>query len=87
MKLKEYAIQSLATKPLPAVREEEEMNSYEELSPVMREQVDAYIASIKNNVLWRMEPHVEAYIREHASNLVLTCLFIEAEGKRKRGKP
>lgn len=55
------------------------MTSYEELTPAMRKQVDAAIENIRNNVLFTMDQYQENYIREHMSNVVMTCLSIDRE--------
>ena len=60
------------------------MTSYEELTPDQREQVDALISNAKSTYLYNLEPFQEQYLREHASNLVLSCLSIEKTKVRTR---
>lgn len=61
--------------------------SYEELSlryPDMREQVDATLSNISAVLYWpgAGEESLRNYMREHLSNLALTCVsFVEEKGK------
>ena len=62
------------------------MTSYEELTPDQREQVDAFISNISPVLYWPGygTGEVQGYVREHASNLVLSCLSIEKTKVRTR---
>jgi len=57
------------------------MGSYGELTPAQREQVDAFINNISAALYWpgRDDKYAQDYVREHASNLVLTCVFFEKQ--------
>lgn len=63
--------------------------SYEELSlryPDMAEQVKATLSNISAVLYWpgAGEESLRSYMREHLSNLVLTCVsFVEEKGKGK----
>lgn len=63
-------------------------SSYEELTPESKEQVDAFISNISAALYWpgSSDEYVRDYVREHASNLVLSCLYIETKHEAwKRG--
>lgn len=53
--------------------------SYEELTPDQRQQVEAFMNEIKAALYWEGSSgaYIQDYVREHVSNLVLSCLFIE----------
>ncbi len=60
------------------------MNSYEELTPDMREQVDATISLHKDNMFPHLAGYQEEYMREHLSNLVQSCIYLAKSEHEKR---
>ena len=51
-------------------------SSYAELSQAQKEQVDAFLSNAKNGDLYSIADFQWEYLKEHVSNLVLTCLSI-----------
>ncbi|SRR6266487_898769 len=56
--------------------------SYEELTPESREQVDAFMSNVTFHMSELSEFDIN-YMREHVSNLVQTCIYIEKKGDNK----
>lgn len=55
------------------------MTIYEELTPEMREQVDAFLHNARSGPMYAINDFQEDYLREAVSNLVMTCVFIAKE--------
>ncbi len=53
------------------------MNSYEELSPESKEQMDAFLSNALAGDLYSIADFQVDWLREHVSNLVQTCIYFE----------
>ncbi len=58
------------------------MTSYEELTPESKEQVDAFMDNMEDHG-WVSDIYQRVNIKEHVSNLVQTCIYIEKKGDNK----